>query len=125
MSAQKQHLAILDILRAVAALSVCLFHFNRRGDEMLLPALNFGHYGVEVFFIISGFIIPLAMFWSRFEYRDTVHFLIRRGIRLYPVFAVVALFDLLFSVYGFPLLGYGGIAGPHLVPSLGQFHPNQ
>lgn len=105
---QKQHLAILDILRAVAALAVCLFHFNPRDGSWMALVFEEGHYGVEVFFIISGFIIPLAMYWSKFQYRDTWHFLIRRGIRLYPVFAVVALFDLLFSVYGFPLLGYGG-----------------
>ena len=108
MKSQKQHLAILDILRAVAALSVCLFHFNRRGDEVLSKALNWGHYGVEIFFVISGFIIPLAMYWSRFQYRDTKHFLIRRGIRLYPAFAMVALFHLAFATYGFPLLDYDG-----------------
>lgn|GEM_PF-1065953 len=108
MKPKKQHLAILDILRAVAALTVCLFHFNRRGDDLISQVLNYGHYGVEVFFIISGFIIPLAMFWSRFEYRDSAHFLIRRGLRLYPVFAIVAVFHLLFATFGFPLLGYGG-----------------
>lgn len=108
MNTQKQHLAILDILRAVAALTVCLFHFNPRDGGLMSGLLEYGHYGVEVFFVISGFIIPLAMMWSRFDYRDTAHFLTRRGIRLYPAFAVVALFHLLFASYGFPLLGYGG-----------------
>lgn len=75
---------------------------------MFSQTLNYGHYGVEIFFVISGFIIPLAMYWSRFQYRDTKHFLIRRGIRLYPAFAIVALFHLVFATYGFPLLGYGG-----------------
>jgi len=105
---KKQHLGILDILRAVAALAVCLFHFNPRNGTWGAAMLEYGHYGVEVFFIISGFIIPLAMYWSRFKYRDTMHFLIRRGIRLYPVFAIVALGNLLFSAYGCALLGYGG-----------------
>jgi len=105
---KKQHLGILDILRAVAALSVCLFHFNPRNGTWGAAMLEYGHYGVEVFFIISGFIIPQAMFWSRFRYRDTGHFLIRRWIRLYPVFAIVALGNLLFSAYGCAWLGYGG-----------------
>jgi len=105
---QKQHLGILDILRAVAALSVCLFHFNPRNGTWGAAMLEYGHYGVEVFFIISGFIIPLAMYWSRFQYRDSMRFLIRRGIRLYPVFAIVALVNLLFSAYGCPWLGYAG-----------------
>jgi peptidoglycan/LPS O-acetylase OafA/YrhL len=105
---QKHHLGILDILRAVAALAVCFFHFNPRNGTWGSQMLEFGHYGVEVFFIISGFIIPLAMYWSRFQYRDIPRFLIRRVIRLYPVFAIVATAHLLFSAYGFPLLGYGG-----------------
>jgi len=108
MKKQKEHLAILDILRAIAALAVCLFHFNPRDGSWASFVLEEGHYGVEVFFVISGFIIPLAMFWSKFQFRDSGHFLLRRGIRLYPVFAIVALCHLLFSIYGFPLLGYGG-----------------
>jgi len=108
MSAAKQHLSILDVLRAVAALAVCLFHFNYRNGGSLSAALEYGHYGVEVFFVISGFVIPLAMSWSGFRYRDAGNFLLRRMIRLYPVFAIVAIVTLLCEVYGNPLLGYGG-----------------
>lgn len=104
MEKQKSHLAILDVLRAVAAVSVCLFHFNRNDD----PILDQGNYGVEVFFIISGFIIPLAMYWSSFKYADTFNFLIRRGIRLYPLFAIVALTELYMNTVGSSLLGYSG-----------------
>ena len=104
MEKQKSHLAILDVLRAVAAISVCLFHFNRNDD----PTLTLGRYGVEVFFIISGFIIPLAMYWSSFRYRDSFNFLVRRGIRLYPLFAIIALTELVMNTVGSSLFGYSG-----------------
>ncbi|BDS08060.1 acyltransferase [Oceaniferula spumae] len=108
MSAPKPHFAILDVLRALAAVVVCLFHFNYRNGGNLSAMLEYGHYGVEVFFVISGFVIPLAMSWSKFQYRDTPNFLVRRFIRLYPVFAIVALSNVVLSTYGSPLLGFGG-----------------
>ena len=108
MQRAKLHFAILDVLRAVAAVTVCLFHFNYRDGGVLSAVLEYGNYGVEVFFVISGFVIPLAMNWSKFQYRDSWSFLIRRMIRLYPVFAIVAVGTLLCSTYGSSLLGYGG-----------------
>lgn len=108
MQQAKVHLSILDVLRAVAALVVCLFHFNYRDGGFLSTSLEYGHYGVEVFFVISGFVIPLAMSWSRFQYRDMGNFLLRRMVRLYPVFAIVAITNLLLMIYGNSLLGYGG-----------------
>ena len=108
MQSAKAHLSILDVLRGVAALAVCLFHFNYRDGGDLSAALEYGHYGVEVFFVISGFVIPLAMSWAKFQYRNIGNFLLRRMIRLYPVFAIVAITNLLLMIYGNPLLGYGG-----------------
>ena len=108
MSAPKPHFAVLDVLRALAALVVCLFHFNYRNGGTLSAAFEYGHYGVEVFFVISGFVIPLAMSWSKFKYSDTPNFLLRRFIRLYPVFAIVAVANVILATYGSPLLGYGG-----------------
>lgn len=108
MPRQKVYLSILDVLRGLAAVAVCLFHFNYRNGGSLSAALEYGHYGVEIFFVISGFVIPLAMNWSKFQYRDVGNFLLRRMIRLYPVFAIVAFSTLLLSIYGNPLLGYGG-----------------
>lgn len=108
MSHEKSRLAILDVLRAIAALSVCLFHLNRYDGSLLADCLHFGHYGVEIFFVVSGFIIPTALYWSKFQYRDSGNFLLRRWVRLYPVFFVAALAHLLFSHIGSPLLGFGG-----------------
>ena len=44
----------IDGLRAVAVLSVMLFHFDRG----LLPS---GYLGVDIFFVISGYVITLAL----------------------------------------------------------------
>jgi peptidoglycan/LPS O-acetylase OafA/YrhL len=56
-----------DGLRAVAALSVVGFHFTTRYDAALVHAqplpfgLPFGHLGVALFFVISGFVILMTI----------------------------------------------------------------
>lgn len=82
-------LAELDGLRGVAALSVVLFHYTHR-FHALNPsypghhsfAITYGHCGVELFFMISGFVIymTLAKTNSAWEFAKL------RFSRLYPGF---------------------------------------
>ena len=83
----KSHLATLDLLRLVAALSVVLFHYFFRGaadgihlaegyPEVAGYAL-YGYLGVNLFFLISGFVIA----WSA-EGRAWEQFALARFVRL-------------------------------------------
>ncbi|MFJ3245104.1 acyltransferase [Streptomyces sp. NBC_01788] len=89
-------LAALDGLRFLAALSVVLFHFAGqtpgamqviwgRPYQSVFPALHgyfaFGRLGVDLFFLISGFVICMSA-WGRTP-RD---FFISRVTRLYPMY---------------------------------------
>ncbi len=82
-----ESLDILNSLRAVAALMVCLFH-SAFLLEPFFPAaagiLDIGQYGVYVFFVISGMVIPLALEKSNYSLRDFPVFMTRRIIRLMP-----------------------------------------
>jgi peptidoglycan/LPS O-acetylase OafA/YrhL len=91
-----QHIAILDSLRAFAAISVCLYHFvctttGYIDSHWILNVFSVGKHGVQLFFVISGFVIPWAMFSARFKLRDSFRFLVKRIIRLEPpyVFSIV------------------------------------
>lgn len=87
-----QRLENLDVLRAIAALAVCLYHFRRPGEwEAMNWVINLGYLGVEVFFVISGFVIPLALASSRFNIIQAPRFLVSRFIRLYPAYASAGL----------------------------------
>ncbi len=83
----------IDGLRAVAVLAVLGFHINPR----LVPG---GFVGVDVFFVISGFLISGLIFKhlenDRFSFAD---FYARRIKRLLPAYIVVALFTLVLSTY--------------------------
>jgi peptidoglycan/LPS O-acetylase OafA/YrhL len=75
----------IDGLRAVAVLAVCLFHLNRKW----LPG---GFVGVDVFFVISGYLIASIILRDcqreRFSF---ARFYQRRIARLLPAFLTVAL----------------------------------
>lgn len=78
MSALIKYRPEIDGLRAIAVMSVILFHF----DPQFLPG---GFTGVDVFFVLSGFLITGIMAKERalgtFSYKD---FYIRRMKRILP-----------------------------------------
>lgn len=80
--------AILDALRGIAATAVMLFHFlgayHNEFGYATAPLLGFewGFYGVQLFFIISGFVI----YYSISNSSSIKDFLVKRFIRLYPTY---------------------------------------
>lgn len=96
----------LDGLRGIAALSVVIYHYFYRIDEIYSINSNemdwtyFGKYGVHLFFMISGFVI----FMSIKSNTKPISFFISRFTRLYPAyfFAVIITFTV---VYIFGLEG--------------------
>jgi peptidoglycan/LPS O-acetylase OafA/YrhL len=56
-SKTKQHIQQVDYIRAIASLAVALFHLGGKS----LPGLRYGWLGVQMFFLLSGFIICWAI----------------------------------------------------------------
>ncbi len=55
-------LPAVTMLRGLAALGVCLMHFaGTLESDIIQNIARFGGYGVQVFFVISGFILPYSM----------------------------------------------------------------
>jgi len=69
----------LDALRGVAALMVVLFHFTMN-NQQFTTVFKFGTTGVDLFFMISGFVI----FMSFDKISGSKQFIINRVSRLYP-----------------------------------------
>jgi peptidoglycan/LPS O-acetylase OafA/YrhL len=88
------HRTEIDGLRAIAVLSVIFNHI----DKALLPN---GHLGVDIFFVISGFVITQSIVSRQYcSFRDYIHgFYARRIKRLVPALflciAVTSIFVLL------------------------------
>ncbi|MBL7937396.1 MAG: acyltransferase [Bacteroidia bacterium] len=97
------HVTILDSLRAFAALSVCTFHFvctttGFINTKWILSLFSIGQYGVQTFFVISGFVIPWSMYNAGFKIKNFFSFFLKRLSRLEPPYlfsltiAIVILF---------------------------------
>lgn len=117
-----RRLVQLDALRGVAAMSVVLFHFTTRFGELYHPAqppwVSFphGHYGVDLFFMISGFVICMTLHRTRVG----MDFVVSRFSRLYPAYwAAIALTVGVTHLLGLP--GRESGAGTALLNGL-MFH---
>lgn len=90
----KQHrLLELDALRGIAALCVVLYHYFFRYDEIYghtgIPVAwaELGQYGVQLFFMVSGFVI----YWTLGRVATPMDFVVSRASRLYPAYWIAIL----------------------------------
>ncbi|WP_158581730.1 acyltransferase family protein [Actinomadura spongiicola] len=95
---RRERLRELDLLRFLAALAVVLYHFTGFGGAgawpepsadvfpEIAPVTRFGYLGVDLFFVISGFVILMSA-WGR----GPGEFGVSRLVRLMPAYWVSVL----------------------------------
>jgi peptidoglycan/LPS O-acetylase OafA/YrhL len=81
----------LDTLRAVAILAVMIFHLQGRLPHALDLVVHVGWAGVDLFFVLSGFLIGSQLLepFVCGERLRVVDFYLRRGFRILPAYLVV------------------------------------
>ena len=91
----------VDLFRFIAALGILAYHYFFIGvlqgfysESVFLPQAFWGEFGVDIFFIISGFVI----FFSTEKSHCAMEFLVRRCKRILPAFFVCSTFTLLTSM---------------------------
>ena len=86
------HLPALDGVRGLAVLGVLLLHFigNMQPQDALERALvtvtKYGSYGVELFFVLSGFLITGILYDARNKPHYFRNFYMRRLLRIFPLY---------------------------------------
>lgn len=86
-----QKILEIQILRAIAVSFVLLFHFT--------SSFPLGYLGVDMFFVISGYVITLSVLRDLSEQRFTLkNFLVKRLRRLWPPFALFFLFTSILTI---------------------------
>jgi peptidoglycan/LPS O-acetylase OafA/YrhL len=96
-----QRLKELDILRGFASLNVVIYHYTSRyrdifhHDYPIKYDWYFGHVGLELFFIISGFVI----FMTLQKVNSVQEFSFKRLTRLYPAYWICICITLLISSF--------------------------
>ncbi|HET6247961.1 MAG TPA: acyltransferase [Tepidisphaeraceae bacterium] len=101
---QRRRIGGLDVLRGMAALAVLVYHYTYNYQRLFherktSSPLEYGAMGVELFFIISGFVI----FMTLEKTRRPIDFVRSRFSRLYPAYwAAVILTFLVLTVFKLP-----------------------
>lgn len=89
----------LDVVRAVAISAVVLYHWPRKESQIILRAIShFGFLGVDLFFVLSGFLIANQSLGLIKKNQFTLKkFYISRFMRTLPNYYVVLLISILIS----------------------------
>ena len=81
----KNRISIIEAMRGAASIGVALYHFSGQMTSEIPKLLHsVGWLGVDVFFVISGFVIPLSLYDKGYSVRSFPNFLLRRLVRLEP-----------------------------------------
>lgn len=109
---QLNYVHSIDLLRGLASLFVCFYHFTNfeYNNELIFSTSSIitkigelGKNGVYIFFVISGFVIPYALYRSNFKFRQFFFYISRRFVRIeFPYIvsiALILLVSILFSIY--------------------------
>ncbi|QJX47376.1 acyltransferase [Hymenobacter taeanensis] len=99
----------IDLLRFVAAFAVMFYHYAYRGWALgplspvqypELPLAKYGYLGVELFFLISGYVVLMSAYDK--SVRD---FFVSRVARLYPAYWVACTITFLVTIIWGPKMG--------------------
>ncbi|MEE9985616.1 acyltransferase [Agrobacterium pusense] len=134
---EKIRLNNIDQLRGVAALSVIFYHLSAHSlinrDDIIQNSwadtifrnliageyLNFGRFGVILFFLISGYVVP----FSFPKQNPVAGFIISRVFRLYPLFWASLTATLLLRLYaGNQVSAYDIVANITMIPDFLASH---
>ena len=108
----------LDGLRGLAVLSVMAYHFSvgavpqQALDRIVLGALSSGWVGVDLFFVLSGFLITGILLGTARAPERFRNFYARRALRIFPAYYGL----LLFFIFVAPLVHRGVAAAQIAAP---------
>src|SRR6266480_694785 len=110
-----ERIETVDGLRGIAAIAVAWFHITNGAKWFLDGGVleysgRYGWLGVQVFFVISGFIIPYSLHRSHYSMSQFGRFMLRRVVRLDPPYLVTVVLIIALD-YGSSLVpGFKGTA---------------
>ncbi|MET0466754.1 MAG: acyltransferase [Chitinophagaceae bacterium] len=107
---QSSRLRELDFLRGIAVIFVLCRH-----QHLFWITTNMGWIGVDLFFVLSGFLIAGLLFreYINFGSIDVKRFLIRRGFKIYPLY-----YFFLALYFCFRIFDGSDVADMRIIPEL-------
>ncbi|RYY08159.1 MAG: acyltransferase [Sphingobacteriaceae bacterium] len=114
-----QYIPVINSLRGLAAVVVCIFHLiclplNFLENTELYQIAPYGKYGVQIFFVITGVVIPISLINSKYNYLLFWKFIYKRIVRIEPPYLFTILIGLILLIIRNQFLS----GTPHDIPSL-------
>jgi peptidoglycan/LPS O-acetylase OafA/YrhL len=107
----------VQILRGIAVIQIAWIH---AGQHLLNPAwtVDFGIFGIDIFFVISGFIMSMIALRERHPPGRAAasRFFIRRVIRIYPIYWIFSSLLAIRLLHAHQRIQFGYVWGLLLVP---------
>lgn len=106
------HIAALDGIRGLGVILVLLYHYGASAadfglNNIILRLTGIGWSGVDLFFVLSGFLITGILYDSKTRPHYFKNFYARRTLRIFPLYYVAAITVILLAV----ITGYGLLGG--------------
>lgn len=104
MLAPKTYLPVINSLRGLAATAICFYHFvlstaNYVETPWVRTVFYYAQYGVPLFFVISGIVLPLALLKNEYQLQHWVTFMTKRLVRLEPPYLVSLLLATAYLIF--------------------------
>lgn len=104
MTASKNYIPIISSLRGWAATAICLYHFVWSTayyitDEWVRTIFYYAQYGVPMFFVISGVVLPMSLCKNNYQLKHFPIFITKRLVRLEPPYWISLLLGAAYLVF--------------------------
>lgn len=121
-SGEPAHIPALDGIRGLGIVLVMLFHMNQlllhtRVDRVFVMLAECGWIGVDLFFVLSGFLITGILLDAKGSAHYFRNFYVRRVLRIFPLYYAVLAISLFVLPHLLPpdkALRFGSIAGDEI-----------
>jgi len=111
---KQEKIPIIETIRGLAALAVCLFHFGKANIDFIGNSIWYqkitthGWLGVEAFFVLSGFIIPYSLVKSGYTIKRFFQFFAKRCLRIEPPYLISIIIVILLGYISTLFPGFKG-----------------
>ncbi|MBL4591050.1 MAG: acyltransferase, partial [Phycisphaerales bacterium] len=96
-ASKRSYIRTFDTVRAIAVLLVFVAHSGityllpRDSKLHIISTSSLGHFGVILFFVLSGFLITRILMAAKGKKNAYKNFMIRRSLRIFPIYFLVIL----------------------------------
>lgn len=106
---KSKKLTSLEILRGISVLAVCFNHFaNSIAGGTVLPGFfkgieKYTVNSIDIFFVISGLVIPYSLHLARYTIRSYFQFVYKRFLRMHPPYLIALALTLILAAISYHL----------------------